>query len=144
MFCYQPWHALHYLGNRPKIIEPTFCIFSYSMDDSLPSMTEQINRNNIGIKKSSLSVKAFISDPFFQITASWAKSRLAGMLACQGRRDLRSNDLFDRANQRVVGLIGRVRTRNSPYGRAQRGRTINIPNGFFPIYGTYPISIQKK
>jgi hypothetical protein len=42
------------------------------------------------------------------------------MLACQGRRDLRSNDLFDRANQRVVGLIGRVRMRNSPYGRAQR------------------------
>ena len=45
------------------------------------------------------------------------------MLACLGRRDLRSNDLFDRANQRVVGLIGRVRPRNSPYGRAQRGRT---------------------
>ncbi len=44
------------------------------------------------------------------------------MLAWQGRWDLRSNDLFDRANQRVVGLIGRVRTRNSPYGRAQRGR----------------------
>jgi len=56
------------------------------------------------------------------------------MLACQGRRDLRSNDLFDRANQRVVGLIGRVRMRNSPYGRAQRGRTINIPNGYFPIF----------
>ncbi|MCX5855774.1 MAG: hypothetical protein NTZ24_14595, partial [Deltaproteobacteria bacterium] len=34
-----------------------------------------------------------------------------------------SNDLFGRANQRAVGLIGRVPTRNSPYGRAQRGRT---------------------
>ena len=58
------------------------------------------------------------------------------MLAWQGRRDLRSNDLFDRANQRVVGLIGRVRMRNSPYGRAQRGRTINIPTGYFlKIFG---------
>ena len=53
------------------------------------------------------------------------------MLAWQGRWDLRSNDLFDRANQRVVGLIGRVRTRNSPYGRAQRGRTINILIWYF-------------
>ncbi len=56
------------------------------------------------------------------------------MLACLGRRDLRSNDLFDRANQRVVGLIGRVRPRNSPYGRAQRGRTINILGWSFPIF----------
>jgi len=35
-----------------------------------------------------------------------------------------SNDLFGRANQRAVGLIGRVATRNSPYGRAQRDRTL--------------------
>jgi hypothetical protein len=49
------------------------------------------------------------------------------MLGCQGRRDLRSNDLFDRANQRKVGLIGRVRMRNSTYGRAQRGRTKKSP-----------------
>jgi hypothetical protein len=33
---------------------------------------------------------------------------------------LRSNDLFDRANQRVVGLIGRVRMRNSRSRSAQR------------------------
>jgi hypothetical protein len=73
------------------------------------------------------------------------------MLACQGRRDLRSNDLFGRANQRAVGLIGRVRTsnspfgranqravgligrgapRNSPFGRAQRDRTINTLDRF--------------
>ncbi len=45
------------------------------------------------------------------------------MLACLGLRELRSNDLFGRANQRAVGLIGRVRPRNSPFGRAQRGRT---------------------
>ena len=38
----------------------------------------------------------------------------------------RSNDLFERANQRAVGLIGRVRPRNSPFGRAQRGRTLGI------------------
>jgi len=47
---------------------------------------------------------------------------------------MRSNDLFDRANQRKVGLIGRVRKLNSPYGRAQRGRTIIIPAGYFPIF----------
>jgi len=37
--------------------------------------------------------------------------------------------LFDRANQRAVGLIGRVRKRNSPFGRAQRGRTCPSPAG---------------
>ena len=36
--------------------------------------------------------------------------------------------LFDRANQRAVGLIGRGRTRNSPFGRAQRGRTWASPS----------------
>jgi len=40
-----------------------------------------------------------------------------------------SNDLFERANQRAVGLIGRVRKRNSPFGRAQRGRTPAITGG---------------
>ena len=48
------------------------------------------------------------------------------MLACLGLRELRSNDLFGRANQRAVGLIGRVAPRNSPYGRAQRGRTLKL------------------
>jgi hypothetical protein len=47
------------------------------------------------------------------------------MLACQDRRDLHSNDLFGRANQRAVGLIG----------RAQRGRTINIPTWFLSVFG---------
>ena len=38
----------------------------------------------------------------------------------------RSNDLFGRANQRVVGLIGRGAPRNSPFGRAQRDRTFEV------------------
>jgi len=37
-----------------------------------------------------------------------------------------SNDLFGRASQRAVGLIGRVRKRNSPFGRAQRDRTFTL------------------
>jgi hypothetical protein len=58
--------------------------------------------------------------------------------------EMRSNDLFDRANQRAVGLIGRVRKLNSPYGRAQRGRTINIPTWFFPILGVMLLFFEKN
>ncbi|MBU1208825.1 MAG: hypothetical protein KKH04_18185, partial [Proteobacteria bacterium] len=44
--------------------------------------------------------------------------------------------LFGRANQRAVGQIGRGAPRNSPFGRAQRDRTMIILDRFVPsIYG---------
>jgi hypothetical protein len=60
----------------------------------------------------------------------------AGCRACSARLLAKgSNDLFGRANQRAVGLIGRVPTRNSPFGRAQRDRTINILDRFIYRFG---------
>ena len=57
---------------------------------------------------------------------------------------MRSNDLFGRASQRAVGLIGRVPTRNSLYMvRAQRDRTINISNWFFPDFRAILLHFQK-
>ncbi|MBU2262909.1 MAG: hypothetical protein KKF02_13465, partial [Proteobacteria bacterium] len=55
-----------------------------------------------------------------------------------------SNDLFGRANQRAVGLIGRGAPRNSPFGRAQRDRTINISNWFFPDFRAILLHFQKN
>jgi len=58
---------------------------------------------------------------------------------------MRSNDLFERANQRAVGLIGRVRKRNSPFGRAQRGRTGFSAGGFAdPLQKNVMLSSAKS